>query len=643
MEKLSITPLLPDEARRLPQFKYMIGNVIKQQRDTDTDTTSYRWQLKNPTADVLATLIDFHFPITVQDNNVSLYDYSLGKSVDVLNSDTINAYLAFIKDAYKFSGGAKVSRDDLRTIHTFSSKHTQFATWDGQKRAFTILDEFFELDPNAIVTDLKDKTIANQMRLVFVTWAMQHVARLKGMGTLATGDIQYSLFPIILSNDKEIGKSSFLNHLLGTLGSKGETNLDTLLNPIQRGRLFSHHQALILNELSPFEVLKNIEKIKELATLDGYTVDEKFEKAVDLTRETALIATSNRPASDFSQHQSERRIQLITILRKDKPTQFEDYPFEQFWAELAWLVDSMPKRELKKQLRWGTQHTIQPDADDDNSLFEFMRQVGNKYMTQSSEFVHVVTDGRLIGRECFIDEVKTNRGVLDALGLNPQLDAKAGTYTFSDTKFMRRLRPYLIEFSRKTGQLVERNTKGKRGFLITEPVTTVVESKEEVDTGSLTDKWQTLGALYDNPDTRSGLHRQIADLPIWNGGFKLDETSPDANGLYTMNMLGMQYHLVVVEQKDISAPEYTPSEDIDDTTRLYFWLSDDNTQRLIANGSFDMASSGITIINGNATTLNTDAKWLNTIQPNVNIDWLLNYAHVVSLDKVQHEIIKGGK
>lgn len=633
MRKTELIPITAEDAVRLPMFKALTGNAIKV--ISKDDGNSYKWQLKGANIDVQVALLNYHFPITVRDNNVFFYDDVQHADVEVTGAETINAYLGQIKSAYNFTGGAKVSKDDLRNIYTLSSKHAQFAVWDGQPRAFKILDEFFTLDTGSVAFESNEEAVKSQMRLAFMVWALQHVARLKGMGTLKTGDIQYSLFPILLSMDKEIGKSSFLNHLLNTVGSTGETNLEMLLNPIQRGRLFSQHQALILNELSPFEVAKNIEKIKELATLNAYTVDEKFEKAVDLLRETAIVATSNRPIGDFSQHQTERRIQLITILRKQEPTDFEDYPFEQFWAELSWLTDTMPKKDLKNALRWGTEHTIQPDGDDDSGIFDFIKKIVNDAMTVNltqpeNKNIIKVNNGRMILREQFSEKAKRNKGVLDSLGLKPQVDGMTGNYIFSEMTFMRRMRSYLAQFLTKTGQLKEIRTNSQRGFLVTDVVNQVVKAKEDLNLTSLSAKQKALHDVYNTTDQRTGLHRYIADLPVWNKNEPLDETLATA----VVDISRFNGHMIVYEMTGLNLPIDVPTEVDEETgvTRAYFWLSDDNVDRLIYNETFDIKSNAVALYNTEPHRITTNFEWLDKLHENTGLGWLLKYRTVAELD-----------
>lgn len=614
----TVTPLSAKVASQLPQFASFLGSALK------ISDESVAWKLSRSSSDVQAKLFNYHYPVLRNNNLLYVYDVNQGKDVEIDNIGVINSRLDNIKNAYKFTGSAKVDKDTLASSKLPSIKHSRFAPYTGEYQAFYILDEFFQLDATTMMVDADEEDMKNQMRLAFMIWGLQHVARLKGMGDNQKGDVAYSLIPILISTYKNIGKSSFLNHLLSALGSVAETDLDTVLNPTQQGRLFAHHTSLILNELSPFAVAKHIEAIKQLATSDIYTVDEKFEHAVDLRRETALIGTTNRPAGDFAQHQSERRLQLITILPKDKPTAFEDSRerFEQFWAELDYISDTLTPRQVKSLTNWGTNVTLQPEEDGANTTFEYLRDVVNTAIDEIKTLPTVTQNKAgdyLIKPAYLLEKAQHNKNVLENLGLKPVVDSVSGGYQISETQFHRRMIAKIEEFYQSTGQLQPKKTKTGKVYVVTHKLDDPVSSREGLDTNALADKRALLDTAYQTGDYRTRTEREMTAL-----GYIDDQTVRTTPG---------RRLTIIKTTPSLIIPDDVATEQFDDYTLAYIWYSEDNAE-FVDSEILDFETPAFSLYTTKHFEHATRGEWLHEITENTGIGWLLAMRNTALIDAV---------
>jgi Predicted ATPase len=615
----SVTPIKASVAKKLPQFHSLIGSALK----INDDAVS--WKLSRSSSDIQAKLFNFHYPILRNNNLLYLYDPRMNKEVEIDNIGVINSRLDNIKNAYQFSGSAKVDKDALLSSKLPSIKHSRFAPYNGKYQALHILDEFFQLDASTMMVDADEEDMKNQMRLAFLIWGLQHVARLKGMGDNQKGDVAYSLVPILISTYKGIGKSSFLNHLLSTLGSVAETDLDTVLNPTHQGRLFAHHTSLILNELSPFAVTKNIEAIKQLATSDIYTVDEKFEKAVDLRRETALIATSNRPAGDFAQYQSERRLQLITILPKQNPTAFEDSQerFEQFWAELDYITDALTPREVKALTNWGTNLTLQPEEDGENTIFDFLRTSIKTAIDNIKTEPDVTYKEKLneyqVKPNFLVEQAMHNRNVLESLGIKTVVDNATGGYQFSEATFNKRMLSKIEEFYQVTKQLKPKKTNTGKVFVVTDKVDETQSAKEGLDTTAMQDKLALLAKAYQTVDYRTRTEKEMTTL-----GYT-DEHTVKTNPAGRLSIVKLN--------KSLSIPEDVAYETFEEYNLAYVWYSDDNRE-FIDSEVLDFETQDFSIYTTSAFSHATSGEWQHRLSENTGIGWLITLRNLAIIDAV---------
>lgn len=649
----TVTTLKPSLAYRMESFASVRGTYIK--RKEDDGDVKYQWDLKRVNLEMQILLLNFHFPLTMQDSRIYAYVPKINKNIELSGQSDVMPLVNIIRRSYGFTSSVNVGLKDIMSSDLPSSKSAVFPKWDGTPRLMTILDEFFDLNPEAILlTDnTDDEQIANQMRLSFAVWLLQYVARRKGYGRKDRGDIQYGVAPLILSEDKGIGKSSFLSNILTPTGNTRTATLSELLDPLQQGRLFAHNIGLILDEVSPFELRKNLEKFKEVVTNNTYRVEEKFmPTSNEILRETAIVASSNRPVEDFSFYETDRRLQIITVSRKENPTDFDDYPFEQVTAEASAIIDSFEdKRELKRLLRWGVGETLQVDGNDTDAIYGFLHDIIGKAVATAqvdNSTIYNYKDGYFLTSEYIRNDlVKNHKALLPLLGFKGAdlrgegMDGELPNLT--GTIIRRRLMSYIMQFRKENkGQFKDVRYKNQRGFYVSATLDNDFVSKSVLDVDSLGLKQEKIETFYQTTrEYHTAIFNQIVATEAW-GEDRTELPESQWRNKTKLTLEPFNNRLVVLELKSLDGVNADlPIEEFerDGKTwyRVFFWLNDDNMDNLWVHGTYDIVTDDIHIyqsadLNYSFTTTPT---WVDGLAENKDIGLLLYQYHLAQLNQIK--------
>lgn len=628
-----IQPLKAWQIEQLPEFETFKGSVIVDVKDEDGNVTGKKLDLRNASANQLAQLLIYHFDVTTR--NGRPYAYDNGRQILIDKTDRVTNYIDQIKSAYRVTKriSEKVTVATIMAIlsdtitidgvnkeipHSFSSAPVPFVKWDGTPRAFYLLDNFFELNTREFDLDIDDETLKNQHRAGFMIWMMQHVAVIKGLREETNGLIGYSLIPILQSRAKEIGKTSFLTMLTNPFTKASIKPLSLLADSINLGREAQRSQHLIYDDIRATELAKLNNDVKREGTNQSYAFNQKYEPVIDVDRTTLYSATSNDSASEFAngKHESERRTLLLALLPKENPVDFMDFPFEQVWAELAVIVDSMPNDKLREVLRWGEDMTIQQRADSDDIVLDFIYElandmyVDNPVTTEPMRGIDVMENSDVIetkktgisslmpDRErsddmsfqfqikrgeksghiihsVTIEQIRRraqgNKPVLDALHVSPK--SSADGYEFDTTEFDRRIRPKIKEFSILTGQMeyVRHRTKiSKRIRTFDVDCNEPLEYSDNHNENFNVEKINKLKDLFDkySQDSKNDIERSIEEKKA----FDVNSDSLD------LNKLDNRLVVIRTNRYQNTFKETAFDELTDGTRQYYFWLTHKNAE-----------------------------------------------------------------
>lgn len=694
MVNLKVTALPAEQAVKLDYFKSLCSpyGALRVTKDGN-----YYWDTSKFNADVLRKLLLFHFPILRDD--ASLLTYSLEKQGYINLADPtkgeeqLKRYVLAVKEAYSAMNGSALPAKEVSGMDIPSAKAPHFAPWDGVPRAFDFLDgNFFDLDPDAILADASDEMKRENMKLGFIVWAVQHVAHLKGRGDHA----RYSLIPLLLSNDRNIGKSTMLMKLLSQLGDTNQTTWKRLLDSTTFGRDMANSAGLIIDEIGSGELKKNFDTFKNYATTESVRSGEKYERERLIQRETAIIATSNQPSINFKLREPDRRLLLLPVKELksvDDRVEFDDYPFDQFWAEIAWHVDQLDDMELTKMAQWGADDMIQVPGDEETIVFRFLQnEVVNELFKEST--LEKSIDN--MEKDAFYDEIDktstdfksgkdfvtlsdnkstayvTSKYIYRALYTNPALatdvlEALNVKYMLNDGKLIFKERSFILalrqsflgEFVKRTGQLKERMINGSKKFVISSQVTDdSLFQRAPLNTKSQGDKlalflsastndnkltkvqqsivnakaWELVNVEYDeNATGHSKWTKKPATEPDEHGKavrvlHKLDELNPNEHQMVAINPKAFNGRLVVIDL-DNTRIEDLPNDlakeaSISGTgSHVFIWLDNYNYENLA--GSFELKLKDCEIYEGNHAISTHPENWINEIEPNRGIGFLV--------------------
>lgn len=405
----------------------------------------------------------------------------------------------------KFAGTHQ-GKIKLQTMTKLSASYlTQdvytFPEYTGQYSALDLMSSFFTLRGDLIDAEHAD-VINRQLNMALAIFALQHLARLRGMYDMSqdiridsqTVNVEYSMLPILASTAKGIGKSSFLRHLMRHAGTFSEKRLEDMLMPTMAGREMAHHDAIILDEISPYMVMRRMDDVKGLATMQSYTLDEKFENAVDKVRQTALLGSTNKSFSDFAGFESERRIQIIPVDAKDQPLDYESEEaqerFAQFWAELNQILDYATPAQIRHLTRWSVDLTLQGLNETQESLKEEIATIVNDSLKNQgkSRYAHKLENGDMFFEMRHFQTEASTR-LLDGLNIKYTLNGQ-GELEFSTRAFAQRFKTAVTNNFQNELQPY-RNSKG-RGFKVHEPLQIAEASLDDLISESALDNHYTL-------------------------------------------------------------------------------------------------------------------------------------------------------
>lgn len=583
-----------------------------------------------------------------------------GRTLQITDSNNLKQFVDDVCQEFNFLFTGKVEIEDFLVGVDMKTSKSEFnddisesstllnvktplfnVEWDGVKRIETMLDNYFNLDPQALGVDEDDDVLIAQMHLAFTTWALQFVAKNTGRP-----NVRMSMMPVIMSKDKGIGKSDFALRLFKVLGNASEKRIDNVLNDVILGRLMSDNLAIILNELNPFLYNQKYDEIKDIATIDNYTLDEKFQKVVQLQRKTAFIATTNHLPVSFANREEDRRFIFIPVTKKEDRLEFDDADFLQFWAELYVIASKLTDQEIKQLTTWDTDLTVQRVTDSSLTLNEIFGNIVNKAytdkdVTDNEEYKVTAEeaktpskngDKRMFLTMTDIENIMhATPAILDELNIkyDRQIDARSGeSYaTWQGRTALRTVQTAFEEFASdfKCAKRGRDGNKGGRGYFILKTVDiedTAIST--ELNRDKLSERYKMIQNAG-NTDSKSPLMAEIEEKDAYNaetGKLNLDALNGHMIAIKELPNKNGEYHeLIDGIVNSLGVKHY----DADNHT-MWFWLSNSNAYTMKYEYNTRLNYNGKLKFRGNFES-SPEFEIMNNGETECNIETISDFGH----------------